>query len=84
MQIQSRTSDVHIWLGHIANEVDLFEKNEPNSAGAMLLLVSFLLRLMKSPSFTPKTFLALLFQKDKAKEKNKSKNRNLKPRIQSF
>ena len=52
------------------------EKNEPNTAGAMLLLVSFLLRLMRSPPFTAKTFLALLFQKDKAKEKNKSKNRN--------
>ena len=52
------------------------EKKEPNAAGAMLLLVSFLLRLMRSPSFTAKTFLALLFQKDKAKEKNKSKNRN--------
>ena len=62
----------------------LMEKKEPNAAGAMLLLVSFLLRLMRSPSFTAKTFLALLFQKDKAKEENKSKNRNLKPRIQSF
>ena len=52
------------------------EKNEPNAAGAMLLLVSFLLRLMRSPPFTAKTFLASLFQKDKAKEKNNSKNQN--------
>ena len=52
------------------------EKNEPNAAGAMLLLVSFLLHLMRSHSFTAKTFLALLFQKDKAKEKNKSENQN--------
>ena len=54
----------------------LIEKKEPNAAGAMLLLVSFLLRLMRSPSFTVKTVLALLLQKDKTKEKNKSKNRN--------
>ena len=52
------------------------EKNEPNATGAMLLLVSFLLRLMRSLSFTVKTVLALLLQKDKTKEKNKSKNRN--------
>ena len=52
------------------------EKNEPNATGAMLLLVSLLLRLMRSPSFTVKTVLALLLQKDKTKEKNKSKNRN--------
>ena len=32
----------------------LMEKNEPNDAGAMLLLVPFLLRLMRSPSFTAK------------------------------
>ena len=42
------------------------EKKEPDAAGAMLLLVYFLLRLLRS----------LVFQKDKAKEKNKSKNRN--------
>ena len=42
------------------------EKKEPNAAGAMLLLVYFLLHLLRS----------LVFQKDKAKEKNKSKNRN--------
>ena len=52
------------------------EKNEPIAAGTKLQLVSFLLCLMGSPSFTAKTFLALLFQKDKAKEKNKSIIRN--------
>ena len=44
------------------------EKNEPNAAGPMLLLVSFLLRFMRPPSFTAKTFLALFFQNNKAKE----------------
>ena len=62
----------------------LMEKKEPNAAGAMLLLVSFLLRLMRSPSFTAKTFLALLFQKDKAKEKTNLRIEFLKPGIQSF
>ena len=51
------------------------EKNKSNAAGTMFLLVSFILRLMRSSSFTAKTFLALLFQKDK--EKNNSNNRNL-------
>ena len=60
------------------------EKKEPNAAGAMLLLVSFLLRLMRSPSFTAKTFLALLFQNDKAKEKINLRIEIFKPGIQSF
>ena len=62
----------------------LMEKKEPNAAGAMLLLVSFLLRLMRSPSFTAKTFLALLFQNDKAKEKINLRIEIFKPGIQSF
>ena len=62
----------------------LMEKNEPNAAGAMLLLVSFLLRLMRSPSFTAETFLALLFQNDKAKEKINLRIEIFKPGIQSF
>ena len=62
----------------MANEVNL----PVNGKKTNLMLqvqcyyLCFLLRLMRSPSFTAKTFLALLFQKDKAKEKNKSKNRN--------
>ena len=43
-------------------------KNKPNAVGAMLLIAPFLLRLMGSPLFAAKTFLALLFQKVNAKK----------------
>ena len=49
-------------------------------------LCLFFSRLMRSPSFTAKSFLTLLFQKAKAKEKSSSKLRikNFKPRLHGF
>ena len=47
-------------------------KNIPHAAEPMILAY-FILRFMKSSSFTAKTFLVLLFQTAKAKEKSNSK-----------